>query len=648
MRESEERLQLGIQVSGVALARFDYASNTVALSPEAAAIYGISSDAAIVTRDRLHATFHPDDRARLAQHVEQVVDPAGSGWFALDHRVVWQNGEVRWLSVRKKVFFDFSSNNPRPDYGILAAIDITDREHYEATVQEQLAQIEAIYASAPIGLCFLDRERRFVQLNERLAEINGLSVSEHLGRTMRELLPELAQVQEPIFEQVLQMGIPVLDVEVKGTTPAQPDVERYWLVNYYPLIAADEQILGINIMVQEITERKRNEIERNRLLAAAEAARAEAEAANSSKDDFVAVVAHELRSPLNSVAGWAKLLQTRKFDEATQAKALNTIWRNTQTQVQLIEDLLDISRMVRGSLHLTLAPVNLATAVESAIDLVLPQAQAKQIELSFQLTEQPQVSGDFNRLQQIVVNLLTNAIKFTKEQGRVDIELKQANDRVQLRVSDTGKGIAPEFLPQIFERYKQGQKNTGAKDGLGLGLAIVKHLVELHQGTIAVESAGIEQGATFAVQLPLLDMPTGQQTPSSAIAQGKLAGTRILTVDDEPDMLELITFVLQDAGAEVQAVTTIAAALQSLSQFQPDILISDIAMPEGSGYELVQQMQSHPKRNIPAIALTAYASATYEERSRQAGFARHLSKPIDPEVLVTAIVNLVQKKSDSL
>ncbi|WP_052672276.1 hybrid sensor histidine kinase/response regulator [Aliterella atlantica] len=643
LRESQEQLQLGIQVAGVALARFDYASNTVALSPEAAALYGISSDATIVTRDRLHATFHPDERTMLAQIIEQVIDPAGSGWFTLDHRVVWQNGEVRWLSVQKKVFFD-SSNSPRPDYAILAAIDITDRKHYEATIQQQLAQIEAIYTSAPIGLCFLDRELRFVQLNERLAQINGLSVSEHLGRTVQEVLPELAAVQAQIFEQVLQTGIPVLDVEVQGTTPAQPDIERYWLVNYYPLIAVDAQILGINIMVQEITERKRDEIERNRLLAAAEAARAEAEEANRSKDDFVAVIAHELRSPLNSIAGWAKLLQTRKFDEATQAKALDTIWRNTQTQVQLIEDLLDISRMVRGSLHLTLAPVNLATVIESAIDIVLPQAQAKHIELNSQIVGQPLVSGDLNRLQQIVVNLLTNAIKFTPQQGRVEIELKQVDEQVQLRVSDTGKGIAPEFLPQIFERFSQGQKNTNSKDGLGLGLAIVKHLVELHQGTIAPESAGIGQGATFTVRLPLLSAPAMPQKPN---LPGKLDKIRVLAVDDEPDMLDLITFVLQEAGAEVQAVTTIAAALESLSQFKPDILISDIAMPDGNGYELVQQMKSQLEGNIPAIALTAYASATYEERSRQAGFDRHLSKPVEPEVLVSAIINLLHEKSNS-
>jgi PAS domain S-box-containing protein len=647
LRESEERLQLGVQVAGVALARFDYASNTVALSPEAAALYGIPSDQLIISRDRIHATFHPDEQARLEQLIEQVLDPTGTGWFAYDHRVVWQNGEVRWLSVRKQVFFNRSGKVPRPDYAILAAIDITERKHSEATVQGQLAQIEAIYATAPIGLCFLDREYRFVQLNERLAEINGLSVAEHLGRTVRDILPDLAEVQEPIFEQVLQTGAPVLDVEVQGTTPAHPGAHRYWLVSYYPLIAAEGQILGINIMVQEITDRKRAEIERSRLLAEAQAARAEAEAANRSKDEFVAVVAHELRSPLNSISGWAKLLQTRKFDEATTTKALETISRNTQAQVQLVEDLLDISRMIKGTLQLDLASVDLGDVIEAALDIVRPMAEAKHIQIKLQLSLTPQISGDFNRLQQIAVNLLTNAIKFTPDGGRVEVDLEPVESQVQFRVRDTGKGIAAEFLPMIFERFQQGQKTTGSKDGLGLGLAIVKHLVELHAGTIVAESDGEGQGTTFTVRLPRETIAPngsdGSPVTSDSKSSKSLAGIRILAVDDEPDMLDLMTFVLQESGAEVQSVTTAAAALSCLTQFKPDIVVSDVAMPEKNGYELIQQLRLHPDGQIPAIALTAYASATDEERSLQAGFQQHLTKPIEPEVLVAAIISLVRE-----
>ncbi|BAZ10644.1 two-component hybrid sensor and regulator [Calothrix sp. NIES-4071] len=516
--------------------------------------------------------------------------------------------------------------------------DISTRKRTEETVRRQLGEIEAIYTGAPIGLCFIDTDLRFVRINEQLAKINGLPVSEHLGRTLREVLPEMADELEPLYQQVIASGEPILNLEVQGTNRAQPGVERYWLVCYYPQKDVNHRVLGVNVMVQEITERKQAEKEREQLLK-------EAEAANRSKDEFVAIVAHELRSPLNSVLGWAKLLRSRKFDAAATAKALSTIERNTQAQVQLVEDLLDISRMVRGNLHINKAVVNLVEVIEGALDSVRPMATAKQIQLETQLTFRPHTYGDFNRLQQILINLLTNAIKFTPNFGRVDIELLQVKSQVQICISDNGKGIAPEFLPSIFERFQQGQRNTGSKDGLGLGLAIVKHLVELHEGTITALSQGVGLGATFTVRLPLLFDSIKESPVIPIVSDGVcLVGIRILVVDDEPDMLNLITFVLKESGAEVELATSSLLALERLSQFKPDIVVSDIAMPEGDGYELIQKMRSHPEGQIPAIALTAYASATYEERSLQAGFACHLTKPVEAADLVATIINLVKEK----
>jgi PAS domain S-box-containing protein len=513
LRQSEERLHLGIQVARIALVRFDYALNTVAISPEAAALYGISLDGLTSSHDRLYTVLDNPETAELLDIIQQALKSENLEEPLHEYCVTLKNGEVRWLNVRKQVFFDRSGDSPRPDYAIIAAMDITDR--------------------------------------------------------------------------------------------------------------------------------KRVELERNHLLEEAQAARAEAEAANRSKDEFVAVVAHELRSPLNSIAGWAKLLRIRKFDQEKTAKALDTIWRNTQTQIQLVEDLLDISRMIKGSLQLTIAPVNLAAVAEAAVNLISPQAQAKQVQVDLQLASVPKVSGDFNRLQQVVVNLLTNAIKFTPEQGRVEVCVESLEDQVQLCVRDTGKGISPEFLHQIFERFQQGQKNTGSKDGLGLGLAIVKNLVELHQGSITVESEGVGKGATFTIQLPSVDLPE-RQSESMPIAQriNPLSRVRILVVDDEPDMLSLIVFVLEEAGAEVRAVHSGFAALDCLDEFQPDILISDIAMPEGDGYDLIRQVRARLE-DVPAIALTAYASATHEERSLQAGFQKHFTKPFESESLITAIVNLI-------
>ncbi|MBW4535540.1 MAG: PAS domain-containing protein [Pleurocapsa minor HA4230-MV1] len=587
---------------------------------------------------RLVELWQKGDRTQL----EQAIDLALSGEISkFEGYCPLKNGTPKWWEVVLTPRFD---DNGQVEQLLSVSRDISDRKQMEASSQQQLAQIEAIYATAPIGLCFLDRERRFIQLNERLAEINGLPVSEHLGKTIREIVPELADIQESIFEQVFQTGLPILDVEVRGTTPAQPQVERHWLASYYPLKTADEQVLGINITVLEITERKQAEQERERLLTEAQTARTLAEAANRSKDEFVAVVAHELRSPINSVAGWAQLLRMRKFDPANVDRALEAIERGTQTQVQLIEDLLDISRMASGKLHLTLAPVNLAMIVGGAISLMRPMAEAKQIHLDSRLTALAQVSGDLNRLQQIVVNLLTNALKFTPEEGRVTITLKQVAQQAQIQVRDTGKGISPEILPSIFERFQQGQKNSGSKDGLGLGLAIVKNLVEMHDGTITADSPGIGQGATFTVYLPLLESAAANiEEVAIAPESVSLAGISILAVDDEPDSLELLKFILEEAGAEVQTAPSGSTALEILSQFNPSLIVSDIAMPDINGYQLLQKIRTrYPERQIPAIALTAYASSSDRDYALRIGFEKYFSKPIEPEVLMRTIVSLIK------
>jgi PAS domain S-box-containing protein len=514
--ESEQRLRLGVQVAGVALARFNYGTNSVELSPEAAVLYGFSPNESIVTRDRVHATFHPEERELMEGIIQQVIDPNGNGWFEREHRVVWSSGEVRWLYVRKQTFFDRSGTVPRPDYAILAAIDITDRKQIES--------------------------------------------------------------------------------------------------------------------------------ERDRLLAEVQAARTEAEVVNRDKDEFVAVIAHELRSPINSVAGWVQLLRTRQFDRDTINRAYEAIERGTQTQVQLIEDLLDISRIACGTLRLTFAPVNLTGVIEAALNLVRPMVDSKQIHLEIQLTERIQVSGDANRLQQIVVNLLTNAIKFTPSGGIVTIVLEIVEKQARIKVKDTGQGISPEFLPNIFERFQQAQKSSGSKGGLGLGLAIVKNLVEMHSGTITADSLGIGEGATFTVCLPLIESEIVTNTQEISIASDSfpLAGIRILAVDDEPDSLELLQFILENAGAEVQTAKSGSVALEVLNQFNPNFLVSDISMPDLNGHELLQQIRTiYSERQIIAIALTAYASSSDRDYALRMGFEKYFSKPIEPEVLVKAIVSLL-------
>ncbi len=401
-------------------------------------------------------------------------------------------------------------------------------------------------------------------------------------------------------------------------------------------------------------------VDNNRLYQAEQVARSEAEAANRIKDEFLAVLSHELRSPLNPILGWSQLLQRRQPDAATLTRGLETIERNAKLQTQLIADLLDVSRILQGKLSLEVAAVRLQALIEASMETVRLAAEAKRIELRPQLDPSvPPVLGDAGRLQQVVWNLLSNAIKFTPEGGLVTIRLglicsdKRVN-QAEITITDTGKGIDPAFIPYIFERFRQADSKTTRKfGGLGLGLAIARQLVELHGGTIAATSAGDDQGATFTVQLPIARSLDFAQASDGGTPQADgshqaatLGDIRILVVEDEADARDLLVFVLQQAGAEVTAVSSGHQALRTLPNLTFDVLISDIAMPDMDGYTLVKQVrnqlaalgrQSTPK----AIALTAYAGDINQQKAIVAGFERHLSKPFEPADLIAAIASLV-------
>ena len=439
--------------------------------------------------------------------------------------------------------------------------------------------------------------------------------------------------------------------------------------------------------------------------------------ANRIKDEFLAVLSHELRTPLNPILGWSKLLQTKKYDEATTTRALETIERNAKLQTQLIEDLLDVSRILQGKLSLNIAPVNLETAIAAAIETVRLAAQAKSINLQFTILDflaeryangyalglrsgqvqsfftrgcandfaqeplndfglenphrnldidfnkQPDnlksqisnqkflVTGDSGRLQQVIWNLLSNAIKFTPQGGQVEISLQCVASQAQLRVSDTGKGINPDFLPFVFEYFRQADGATTRKfGGLGLGLAIVRHIVELHGGTVKAESLGEEQGATFTVMLPLIKTHLNSHQIDRQIDDSlNLNGVKVLLVDDERDTRELIAFILEQSGAVVTQAASAIEALRIMPEFQPNLLLSDIGMPEVDGYMLMRQIRAMlPEQGgtIPAIALTAYAAEADSQQAIAAGFGLHITKPVEPAKLVRAIANLIYSCSD--
>ena len=448
---------------------------------------------------------------------------------------------------------------------------------------------------------------------------------------------------------------------------------RAWIS--IPLLIEGRAIGGMSLAFAEIQEFNQDDqpfilaltqqcaqaMERARLYEAEQTAREAAENANRIKDEFLAVLSHELRSPLNPILGWSKLLQTKKLDEKTIPQALKTIERNARLQAQLIEDLLDISRILQGKLSLNIYPVDLTSVISAAMETVRLSAEAKSIEIHISLEPHlGQVLGDSGRLQQVVWNLLSNAVKFTPAGGRVDIRLEKVKgigDRVestennlvfyaQIAVSDTGKGIDPNFLPYVFEYFRQENSSTTRKfGGLGLGLAIVRHLVELHGGTVQVESEGEDMGATFTVRLPLIQNQLEiKQESTDSDTSSNLNGVNILVVDDDADTREFIAFLLEQYGANVTAVASANEAFAALSQSLPDILLSDIGMPEVDGCMFMRELRTLPPEQggqIRAIALTAYAGEINAKQVLTAGFDKHLAKPIEPSELVDAIANLI-------
>ncbi|MEG4349702.1 PAS domain S-box protein [Microcoleus sp. LAD1_D3] len=405
----------------------------------------------------------------------------------------------------------------------------------------------------------------------------------------------------------------------------------------------------------DITDRKVAEVERERLLAREKAAREEAEQANRVKDEFLAVLSHELRTPLNPIMGWAKLLQSNILTPQKQRYALETIERNAKLQTQLIEDLLDVSGILQGKVSLNILPVDLAEVIGAAIETVRLAAQVKSIQISTQFAPNlGSVLGDAGRLQQVVWNLLSNAVKFTPPGGKIAVVLHRVDRNAQITVTDTGKGIEPDFLPYVFDYFRQADSTMTRKfGGLGLGLAIVRHLVELHGGTVKSDSPGEGKGATLTVWIPL--MPVQSQTSLAATAPPEqsfdLSGIRVLAVDDDADARDLVVFLLEDCGASVTAVANAADALAVLTQSVPDLLLSDIGMPDTDGYMLMRQVRAlapHKGGLVPAIALTAYAGEINYQQALAAGFQRHLSKPLDPDKLVQAILDLLDRSGGNI
>ncbi|WP_293154805.1 MULTISPECIES: PAS domain-containing protein [unclassified Microcoleus] len=559
-----------------------------------------------------------------------------------------QDCEGRWISISGYPVVDTSREITG---GVIVCRDITERKQSEAALLESEQRFRNMANNAPFMVWVTDSTGYCTFLSESWYEFTGQTEETGLGfGWVNALHPEdreyalngflRANERQEHYSTEYRLG--------------RKDGGYSWALDAAaPRFTESGQFEGYIGSAIDITERKQVETERDMVLQLEQTARAEAERANRIKDEFLAVLSHELRSPLNPILGWSQLLLGGKLSAAKTAQAFETIERNARLQSQLIEDLLDVSRILQGKLRLNVAPVNIATIILSALETVQLAAEAKKIQIQTILNpEIGLVVGDTGRLQQIVWNLLSNAVKFTPEGGRVEVKLAQIAREVQIQISDTGKGIIPDFLPYVFEHFRQEDGATTRKfGGLGLGLAIVRQLIELHGGRVFAESPGEGQGATFTVRLPLLndDSRTQDETErhsseSADISSLPLAGLRILVVDNEPDSRDFVAFVLEDAGAEVISLSSAAEVLLSIVQTAPDLLVSDIGMPDMDGYMLIRHIRTQlpPQyRGLVAIALTAYAGEANERQVLQAGFQKHLSKPIDPSELVATVARAI-------
>lgn len=407
-------------------------------------------------------------------------------------------------------------------------------------------------------------------------------------------------------------------------------------------------------VVRKITEKKTASEELSKIYALEKKARDEAEEANRAKDFFLAVVSHELRSPLNSILGWAKILLTKEVDEATKINALQTIEKSARSQAKLIEDLIDSSRVASGKLRLELRPVNLYDIIKTVYNSQQPAAEAKKISLDFSAnSENVQVFGDSMRLQQVFTNLLSNALKFTPENGAIELNIETGDDSVKIAVRDDGQGIRPDILPNIFAQFQQGDQNSAHdRSGLGLGLSIVKILTEKHNGIITATSEGINRGSTFTVVLPLCGIAdeTENQTPDDIRSESKpLAGLKILIVEDDQDSREVLQLFLEQSGAEVQSAESAAEAINLLGESTsnlPDAIVSDLAMPGEDGYSLIgriREFSAEKGGNIPALALSAFASSDNKQRAFNAGFQKYHTKPFEPDGIIEDIRQILDK-----
>ncbi|BAZ10349.1 multi-sensor hybrid histidine kinase [Calothrix sp. NIES-4071] len=607
--------------------------------------------------------LHPDDRQRCLDIWNESLRTGKD--YNIEYRFKRAlDGQYRWFLGKAFALRDKDGKIIRW-FG--SCTDIDDTKRVEQALRESEERYRILTEVAPQVVWMSQNDGKITYCNQYWLDYTGLSFEQTIGyQWVGAIHPEDRNKVSTIWYQATGNG-DNYEAEIRCRRGSD-GMYRWFAARGLPLRDDSGQIVKWIGVANDIHDRKQSEIERERLLLSEQAAREQAENANRIKDEFLAVLSHELRTPLNPIIGWVKLLKSGKLKPQKVSEALDTIERNAKLQVDLIEDLLDVSRILRGKLTLNPTRVNLISVISAAIDTVRLAAEAKSIQILSQISTgnstEVLITGDVARLQQIFWNLLSNAIKFTPSGGQVEIRLLLEVPFVKITVSDNGIGISPDFLPHIFDYFRQEDSTTTRKfGGLGLGLAIVRNLVELHGGTVKAYSSGLDQGATFTVKLPLLNSAESKvlsaennpiSTQHSALSTSTdainrvstLSGIRVLAVDDDQDSRDFIAFALELYGAEVTSVASALEALQVLANSKPHILVSDIGMPLMDGYELLRQVRKWAPENgglVPAIALTAFAGEYDRQKVLDTGFHVHLAKPVEPDTLAHAIESLVQK-----
>jgi PAS domain S-box-containing protein len=522
------------------------------------------------------------------------------------------------------------------------------------------ALLAAIVASSEDAIASKTLDGIVTSWNAAAERLFGYSADEMIGQSIRKIIPSELQHEETEILAKIRSGQRIDRYETVRVSKDGSRIEISLTVS--PVRDRSGHVVGAAKIAHDITRRRRAETqlqqllaERQQLLDSERAARSEAERLSHMKDEFLATLSHELRTPLNAIQGWAMLLRQKHVSAEDRVRGLEAIERNVRTQVQIVSDLLDMSRIISGKIHLDVQPLQLHEIVTTALEAVGQSAQTKNLRITRVLDSSTgMVRGDPHRLQQVLWNLLTNAVKFTPKGGRIHVVMERVNSHVEIAVEDTGIGISPEFLPHVFDRFRQANAGTTREyGGLGLGLSIVKNLVELHGGSVRVKSPGENQGSTFIISLPVSHVQRDDALHSSHSAAAsdplgtvelpRLDNIKVLVVDDDPDGCALIARILEGRGAKATCAASAAEAIERLRQHRFDILLSDIGMPQTDGYELIRAARElDSSRSMAAIAVTAYARAQDRQRSLLAGYQMHLSKPIEAPELIAAISSLLK------